>query len=94
MTGLFLKDPDSELDYRVDWDAALGSDVTLLSCAWEVEPVEAAGLIVSTSTLVGTEAVVRLGGGRPGHVYRVGGLARFSDGTSDERSLLVRVEER
>lgn len=94
MTGLFLKDPDSGLDYRVDWGGALGSDVTLVSCAWQVEPVEAAGLTVAASSVVGAEAVVRLTGGRPGHVYRVGSRARFSDGTSDERSLLVRVEER
>ncbi len=91
---MFLKDPDSVLEYRVEWTAALGEGVTLLSSEWRVEPEEADGMVVVGDVIAGSGAVVRLGGGVPGHVYRVGNRVLLSDGTSDERSLVLRVEER
>ena len=91
---MFLKDPDAVLDYRVDWDAALGEGVTLLTSAWRVEPQEERGLRVEVASITGSGAQVRLAGGVGGRLYHVGNLAAFSDGTTDERSLLVRVEER
>lgn len=94
MSGLFLKDPDAALEYRVDWSGATGGEVALVSSEWRVEPVEPGGLVVSAQRFEGRDALARLSGGLAGHVYRVGNLAGFSDGTSDERSLTVRVEER
>lgn len=94
MTELFLKDPESELDYRVDWSSAITGDVALAASEWRVEPVEPGGVAVASQAIAGREALVRLRGGQVGHGYRVGNRVRFSDGTSDERSLTLRVEER
>lgn len=91
---MYLKDPDAVLDYRVDWNAALGDGVTLLTSDWRVQPDQAGGLRVEMATTDATGATVRLAGGLGGRLYRVGNLAEFSDGTTDERSLLVRVEDR
>lgn len=91
---MFLKDPQASLDYRVDWAAALGSGATISASSWTVRPAEASGITVSTEGLQGLVATARLGGGVPGHVYVVGNRVTLSDGTSDERSLTIRVEDR
>ncbi len=91
---MFLKDPDAAVDYLVDWAAALGAEVTLVTSGWEVEPAEPGGLVASGAAMSATGATVRLAGGIAGHVYRVGNRVTRSDGSVDERSLVVRVEER
>lgn len=92
--SMFLKDPDAVLEYAVDWAAALGGGVTLVASDWRVEPVEAGGVDVVSGQIAGEAAVARLGGGLAGHVYRLENRVTLSDGTMDERSLLLRVEER
>ncbi len=91
---MFLKDPQASLDYRVDWAAALGPGAVISTSNWAVRPVEAGGVAVSDFGLVGLVASARLGGGVPGHVYVVGNRVTLADGTSDERSLTIRVEDR
>lgn len=91
---MFLKDADAEIAYRVDWSAAIAADEAISASGWSVYPVEAGGLDVLRSSLDGAEALVWLGGGVPGHVYRVGNRVTFADGAVDERSLAIRVEER
>jgi hypothetical protein len=90
---MFLKDPEAVLDYRVDWTAAVGGGA-LQTSNWAVEPVEAGGVTVVSAVLDGALATVRLAGGLPGHVYVVGNRVMQADGTVDERSLTLRVEDR
>lgn len=89
---MFLKDADALLDFVVDWTDACAGVRTVADSMWRVEPD--AGLLVTDASQGLTETGVRLGGGQAGLVYRVGNRVTFSDGTSDERSLVVRVEER
>jgi hypothetical protein len=91
---MFLKDPDAAIDYRVDWAAALGGELSLASSMWTVAPLEAGGLTASGGVTGLSDTVARLSGGIAGHVYRVGNRVTFSDGSVDERSLVVRVGER
>lgn len=91
---MFLKDPDAVIDYRIDWSAAIGAGGTLQSSQWVVQPVEAGGVAVQSSAIAGQVATVRLGGGLPGHVYTVGNRVSLVDGSIDERSLTLRVENR
>ncbi len=91
---MFLKDPDAVLEYAVDWAAALDGGVSLLASDWRVEPVEAGGVEIVSGQIAGEVALARLGGGVAGHVYRVENRVTLSDGTLDERSLVLRVEER
>ncbi len=91
---LFLKDPDAVMDYRVDWSLALGDAVTLAASVWHVEPLEADGVSVAEAGFETNAARARLAGGVPGHVYSVGNRVTLSDGSTDERSLTIRVENR
>lgn len=91
---MFLKDPQAVLDYRVDWGAALGSGAEISTSSWNVQPEEAGGVTVASAGLSGLVATARLAGGVPGHVYVVGNRLLLADGSSDERSLTIRVEDR
>jgi hypothetical protein len=91
---MFLKDPDAELDYRVDWSEAVPAGTSIVDSSWRVEPLEVGGVEVLAGPTDGSVAVARLRGGVPGRIYAVGNLVSFSDGSRDERSLVVRVEER
>ncbi len=91
---MFLKDPDAAVDYRVDWTAALGDDVRVLTSTWSVVPDEPSGLVIDGQQASASAATARLSGGVAGHVYRVGNKVTLSDGSVDERSLILRVEDR
>ena len=91
---MFLKDADAVIDYRVDWSAAVGEGESIASSSWSVRPLEPGGISVESGVLEDKLAVVRLGGGIAGHVYRVGNRVTFSDGRVEERSLAIRVEQR
>lgn len=89
--SIFLKDPGSVIEHAVDWDAGYLAGRTISQSIWQVEP---AGLTLSGARLVAGRAGVTLSGGAPGSVYRVASRVTLSDGSSDERILVVRVEER
>jgi hypothetical protein len=91
---MFLKDPDAAVEYKVDWAAALAEGTSVAASVWTVEPIEPLGLFVDVEALSPSAATARLSGGVAGHVYRVGNRVTLSDGSVDERSLVVRVEER
>lgn len=94
-----LKDPAAVLDYSVDWAGGgyLGeppNQRAVTGSSWTVEPVEAGGLTVSSPSLASNIATCIISGGIVGHVYMVTNRATISGGTTDERSILIRVENR
>ena len=89
--GMFLKDPAARLDYAVDWSANTLGTATIAGSTWDVEP---AGLTVSAEVASGTRTGATLDGGIPGLVYRVVNRIALSDGRSDDRALVVRIEAR
>lgn len=91
---MFLKDPDSILDYSVDWAAAIERGISISASSWDVHPEEPGGIVVTGTSLEGSVSAVRLAGGLAGHVYAVGNRVVLLDGSRDERSLTIRVEER
>ncbi len=91
---MFLKDPEAELEYCVDWTDALVADVSIVSSEWRVRPAEPGGISIGVARVGDGVAAAHLGGGVPGHVYEVGNLVTFSDGTMDERSMVLRLEDR
>lgn len=91
---MFLKDPGARLDYRFDWSERLAGGLALTASDWRVEPEAAGGLAIESSAIEGSETLVWLSGGEQGRVYAVRNQVRFSDGQIDERSLVLRVEQR
>jgi hypothetical protein len=89
----YLKDPDSRVDYGIDWIAYLG-DQTLAASQWSVTPSEAGGVALETASFDLRRTAARIFGGLPGHVYNVSNRVMLSDGSSDERSICLRVEQR
>lgn len=91
---MFVKDPDAVLDYRVDWGDALVAGLAIVSSEWRIDPVEPGGIGIGSHAVAGAVAAATLTAGLRGHVYRAGNRVTFSDGMVDERSVVIRVEER
>lgn len=91
---MYLKDPQAVLDYRVDWTEASVEGQAILASQWLVEPAHPDGLAVELEGLADRLATVRLAGGVAGMLYRVVNRVIFSDGSVDERTLALRVENR
>ena len=89
----YLKDPDSRVDYSVDWSGYLDGQ-TLADSAWSVTPDEPEGIAVAEASFDLHRAAVRLTGGIVGRVYTVANRVTLSDGSVDERAITLRVEER
>ena len=87
---LLIRDPDSVLDYSVDWSALLGDGETLVSASWLVP----AGLTLVSESLASPVATVWLSGGTVGQVYRVTSRVVTSGGRQDDRSFTLVVMER
>ncbi len=92
--SLFLKDPGASLDWTVDWAAGYLDGQTITGSQWAALPDESGGVAIGASALQPTRTAATLTGGVPGHVYRITNRVTMSDGRIDERTLILRVEER
>lgn len=90
----YLKDPQAVLDYSVEWGAGYLDGQVVSRSVWSVAPDEPDGVRVATQAVSPTRTAVTLEGGVPGKVYRVTNRVTLSDERSDERTLVLRVEER
>lgn len=91
--SFYLKDPQSRVDYAIDWGGyAQGRVVT--ASAWAVAPTEAGGVSVDAASFDLHRSAVTLAGGVAGHVYSVVNHVTLSDGRIDRRSITLRVEGR
>jgi hypothetical protein len=91
---MMVKDPDARIDVEFDWAAACPDGQAVTASVWMVVPVESSGVVVAAAAHDLTQSTVTLAGGVAGHVYRVTNRVTLSDGQIDERSMMVRVEER
>lgn len=91
--SFYLKDPQSRVDYAIDWSGYLDGKVIAAS-AWSVIPDEADGIAIEETGFDFTRSAATLSGGAPGRVYSVANRVTLSDGRSDERSITLRVEQR
>jgi hypothetical protein len=92
--AIFVKDPGAVVDYAVDWSAGYLGTQAITASDWQVVPATPDGIAVEVSRIDAGATVVTLSGGVAGIVYRISNKVGFSDGRSDERTLVVRVEER
>jgi hypothetical protein len=91
--SFYLKDPDALVDHAIDWSSYLG-DRTIVASAWSVDPDEEGGVAIAETSFDTGRAAARAEGGIAGHVYRLTNRVTLSDGSEDERSLVLRVEQR
>jgi hypothetical protein len=92
--ALVLKDPESALDYSVDWGLRYLTGDVLTESSWSVVPVEGGGVTIDGSHFDTASATVNVSGGRPGMIYRLLNQVSTSQGRQESRSILVRVEVR
>ena len=92
--SFLLKDPGAILDYSVDWGAEYLDGDVIVSSTFEVSPVEAGGVAVTGSSFDDTLAIVTVGGGITGHQYRLVNHVVLQSGLEDERTIVLRVEQR
>jgi hypothetical protein len=92
--SLLLKDPEAILDYAVDWAAEYLDSDQIAQSNWTVEPIEEGGAEIVVSDVASGAAIVKVGGGVPGHLYRLSNHVLLASGREDNRSIILRVEQR
>ncbi len=85
-----VKDPNSVLDFSLDWSVWLQDSETITTSVWLPDE----GITTATPSVVGERTVVWLSGGEVGQTYRVTNRITTSAGRIDDRTLLVRIRER
>ena len=91
--AIFLKDPMAVIDFAIDWSANGPADRTITESVWAVAPGGNGAVVVEAAVRDPQRSVATLSGGAPGQLYHVTNHVTFSDGRSDERTLVVRVED-
>lgn len=89
-----LKDPGAILDYSVDWGAEYLDGDVIVASNFEVRPVEPGGAAITASSFGPAVAIVTVGGGIAGHIYRLVNHVVLQSGIEDERTIVLRVEQR
>jgi hypothetical protein len=92
--SFLLKDPTAILDYEVDWGADYLDNDTLSASVWSVAPSEAGGVSIAASAFDATTASVTAAGGVSGRTYSLTNHVVTASGREDERSIVLRVEQR
>ena len=90
--AIFLKDPMAMIDFAIDWSANVPAGLTLVESTWAVTPGGSDAVTVAASVREALRSVATLGGGQQGQLYHVTNRVIFSDGRSDARTLVLRVE--
>lgn len=90
----YCKDPQARIDYAIDWSEAIGEATVIAASLWSVAPADPGGVAVEAHGFSLRQANVTLSGGIEGRSYRVANRVTTTDGQIDERSLLIRVEQR
>jgi hypothetical protein len=86
----YLKDPEANLDYQLDWSPWLEDNEIITTSTF----IATTGLTVASSSHTATTATVWLSGGTVGTSYTVTNEIITSGGRIDDRSFTVRVEQR
>jgi len=85
----FTKDPNAVLDYSVDWSRWLDGD-TIATSVWTVP----AGLTKVSDANTTTKTTAWLSGGTADQSYTVTNRITTTGGRTEDRSFIVKVEER
>lgn len=96
MARVNIKDPQSKLDYGIDWGSdnwfAPGDYITASS--WSITDAPDSALILSDQSFSGTQAGVWAAGGTVGQEYKVTNNIVTQQGRTDQRTIILQIEER
>ncbi len=90
--AVFTKDPDSVLDYTIDWSnwlTAAGSD-TISSSSWTV----GTGITEDSDSNTTTTATIVVSGGTAGTDYDLANKVVTAGGRTVERTITIKVRQR
>lgn len=80
------KDPDSVVDYSIDWTALLMGD-TISTSTWTVP----SGITKGTDTFTDETSTVFISGGTTNTAYSINNTVTTADGRTFDRSVRLRV---
>jgi hypothetical protein len=89
-----LKDPGAILDYAVDWGVEYLDGDVITASSFVVDPVEPNGAAIVASSFDETVTTVTVEGGIAGHQYGLTNHVVLLSGREDERTIVLRVEQR
>ena len=89
----YVKDPDSRLDYSIDWSAWLPSGDTITASSFTVTPVAAGGVVIDDSSFNTHTTTVWLTGGKAGTSYTVTNHIVTAQGRADDRSITIAAKD-
>lgn len=97
MSGYYLKNPDTLLDYTFDWGFQLFQIGETISTdlGWTVHPDTAGtgGLAIDSTTSTSTTTTAFLSGGVPGEAYLVCSRVRSTEGREVQQAMTIRVAD-
>lgn len=85
----FIKDPDSTLDYTINWRLWLDGD-SVSNSVWEVP----ADLTLEANSYTDEKTTVWLSGGNPGKSYNVINRINTEAGRIEDRTIIIRIRDR
>jgi len=87
MTGSFIKDPDSTLDYTFDWNQGwLATGDTITTSTWIATP---SGVTIVSSANTTTTATITISGGTHGVSYQLTNNVITANALTGERTIRV-----
>lgn len=84
------KDPDAVLPYDLTWSGWLGAGERITSSTWIVET----GITKDSDSFTDTITIIWLSGGTAGERYEVTNRITTSEGKTEDRTLIIQVEDR
>ncbi len=89
------KDPSSSIDYHFDWGVNyLQGAEKIINVSFAVHPQEAGGVTLGINSFNDTSSWTSLSGGINNHSYRLTCTITTDSARIDERSAIIRVQER
>lgn len=91
--SVFPKDPQSEVDFSLDWTDWLTSGELITGALWSIAPSDLASPTLGAAQSVGAVQSIFVSGGEAGSRYRLACQVETDAGRTADRSLTLRIME-
>lgn len=88
-----FKDPDSVLDYGIDWSTWLGSGDSVSTAAWVITSPsgDSAPIVVDSSSVASNICTAILSGGTAGNTYYARCRITTANGLTEDRTIRIQA---